>query len=91
MRPVVSHGAFPRLHPTGGHPENGERLRVLHEAFPDYLEARAATVDEVAAVHERDYVEAVRHVSASGRPTLLDLDTLCTETTYEAALLAAGA
>ena len=79
------------LHPTGGHPESQERLRVLLEAFPDFADARPATVDELAAVHERDYVEAVRHISASGRPTLLDPDTLCTGTSYEAALLAAGA
>jgi acetoin utilization deacetylase AcuC-like enzyme len=88
---VISHPAFAELHPTGGHPENEERLRVLLEAFPDFADARPATVDELAAVHERDYVEAVRHISASGHPTLLDPDTLCTETSYEAALLAAGA
>jgi acetoin utilization deacetylase AcuC-like enzyme len=87
----ISHPAFAELHPTGGHPESQERLRVLLEAFPDFADARPATVDELAAVHERDYVEAVRHISASGRPTLLDPDTLCTETSYEAALLAAGA
>ncbi|HWB55596.1 MAG TPA: histone deacetylase [Gaiellaceae bacterium] len=87
----VSHTAFAELHPTGAHPERGERLRVLHEAFPDFEEARPATVDEIAAVHDREYVEAVRHVSARGQPTLLDMDTLCTATTYEAALLAAGA
>jgi acetoin utilization deacetylase AcuC-like enzyme len=87
----ISHPAFAELHPTGGHPESQERLRVLLEAFPDFADARLATVDELAAVHERDYVEAVRHISASGRPTLLDPDTLCTETSYEAALLAAGA
>jgi acetoin utilization deacetylase AcuC-like enzyme len=87
----ISHPAFAELHRTGGHPESQERLRVLLEAFPDFADARPATVDELAAVHERDYVEAVRHISASGRPTLLDPDTLCTETSYEAALLAAGA
>ncbi|HSK14794.1 MAG TPA: histone deacetylase [Gaiellaceae bacterium] len=91
MIPLVSHSAFVHLHPTGGHPEGLERIAALHAAFPDFAEARPATVDEVAAVHERDYVETVRHVSTSGRATLLDADTLCTETTYEAALLAAGA
>jgi acetoin utilization deacetylase AcuC-like enzyme len=89
--PLLSHAALAHLHPTGGHPEGLERIRALHEAFPDYVEARPATVEELAAVHARDYVEAVRHVSASGRLTLLDADTLCTETTYEAALMAAGA
>jgi acetoin utilization deacetylase AcuC-like enzyme len=89
--PLVSHRALADLHPTGGHPEREERIRVLHAAFPDFVAARPATVDEIAAVHERDYVESVRRVAADGRPTLLDVDTLCTETTYEAALLAAGA
>jgi acetoin utilization deacetylase AcuC-like enzyme len=89
--PLVSHRAFAELHPTGDHPERQERLRALHEAFPDFAEARPATVDEIAAVHERDYVEGVRAVSASGQPTLLDADTICTQTSYEAALLAAGA
>ncbi len=91
MTPLVSHRALAELHPTGDHVEGVERIRVLHEAFPEFVQARPATVDELAAVHERDYLEAVRHVSASGRPTLLDADTLCTATTYEAALLAAGA
>ncbi|MGH3028102.1 MAG: histone deacetylase family protein [Gaiellaceae bacterium] len=91
MRPVVSHPAFAALHPTGGHPERAERIAVLLDAFPDFVEAPPATVDQVAMVHERDYIDAARAVSESGRPTMLDADTLCTETTYEAALLAAGA
>ena len=91
MIPLVSHSALVDLHPTGGHPEGLDRIRVLHATYPDFVEARPATVEELAAVHTREYVETVRHVSASGRPTLLDVDTLCTETTYEAALLAAGA
>jgi len=91
LRPVVSHPAFAALHPTGGHPERAERIAVLLDAFPDFVEAQPATVDQFVTVHERDYVEAIRVVSESGRPTMLDADTLCTETTYEAALLAAGA
>ena len=91
MRPVVSHPSFAALHPTGGHPERQERIAVLLEAFPDFVEARPATVEQVAAVHDRDYIEAARVVSESGRPTMLDADTICTSTTYEAAILAAGA
>jgi acetoin utilization deacetylase AcuC-like enzyme len=89
--PLVSHPAFAELHPTGDHPERRERLRALHEAYPDFVEARPATVAEVAAVHEPGYVETVRAVSASGRSTLLDPDTICTESTHDVALLAAGA
>ena len=91
MTPLVSHPDLARLHPTGPHPERPERIRVLHRAFPDFVPARRATVDEVAACHEREYVELVRSLSASGRTALLDPDTICTPTTYEAALLAAGA
>jgi acetoin utilization deacetylase AcuC-like enzyme len=91
LRPVVTHPDFAALHPTGEHPERPERIAVLLDAFPEFVEARPATVDELAAVHERDYVDTVRAVSESGRPAMLDADTLCTESTYEAALLAAGA
>jgi acetoin utilization deacetylase AcuC-like enzyme len=91
MIPLVSHRAFAELHPTGGHPEGQERIRALHRAFPDFVEARPATVDELAAVHGLDHVETVRVVAASHQPTLLDPDTICTETTFQAALLAAGA
>jgi acetoin utilization deacetylase AcuC-like enzyme len=89
--PLVSHRDFAALHPTGDHPEGQTRIGALHEAFPDFVEARPATVEEITAVHLPEYVDAVRRVSESGRPTLLDSDTICTATTYEAALLAAGA
>jgi acetoin utilization deacetylase AcuC-like enzyme len=89
--PLLSHPAFAELHPMGDHPERQERIRALHEAFPDFVEARPATVEEVTAVHLPEYVDAVRRVSANGQPTLLDPDTICTATTYDTALLAAGA
>jgi acetoin utilization deacetylase AcuC-like enzyme len=91
LRPVVSHRAFAELHPTGGHPEGQERLRALHEAFPEFVEARPATVAELAACHDPGYVDLVRRTAASGQTVLLDPDTVCTPTSYEAALLAAGA
>jgi acetoin utilization deacetylase AcuC-like enzyme len=45
-------------------------------------------VSDLERCHDRDYIEQIRAIS---RPTMLDLDTACSETTYEAALLAAGA
>ena len=90
-QPFVSHADFTRLHPTGEHPERPDRIAALHDAFPDFVEARPATVEEVTACHERDYVEAVRDISASGRIVHLDPDTICTPTSFELALLAAGA
>ena len=89
--PLVSHPDFVRLHPTGTHPERGERIEALHAAFPSFDEARPASVDEIAACHEPDYVERVRALSRGGRTGLLDPDTVCTPSTYDVALLAAGA
>jgi acetoin utilization deacetylase AcuC-like enzyme len=91
MTPVVSHSALARLHPTGAHPERPERLAVLHDAFPEFIEARPASERDVLACHADEYVEFVRWISETKRPAFLDPDTLCTETTYEAAVLAAGA
>jgi acetoin utilization deacetylase AcuC-like enzyme len=84
---LVSHAAFPELHPTFGHPESQERLRVLHEAFPDFVSCEPATEDDVLACHTRAYLELVRSIDDA---TWLDLDTVASATSYEAALLAAG-
>jgi acetoin utilization deacetylase AcuC-like enzyme len=84
---LVSHADYGRLHPTGRHPESQERIRVLHEHFGAWLEPVPARREDIERCHEPALVEQVRAVAA---PTLLDLDTVCTETSYEAALLAAG-
>src|SRR5919109_1553107 len=89
-RPIISHSAFAELHPTGSHPERPERLRVLLEAFPSFETTRPATVEELASCHELDYVHLVRRTSESGETVLLDPDTVCGQTSYDAALLAAG-
>jgi acetoin utilization deacetylase AcuC-like enzyme len=82
---VISHPDFARLHPTGGHPESGARIAVLHERFA-FRECSPARELDVLRCHSPAYVEHVR--TARG---WLDGDTICTETTYAAALLAAGA
>jgi acetoin utilization deacetylase AcuC-like enzyme len=91
VRALVSHGDFARLHPTGSHPESPDRLGALLDAFPDFVEPRPATVDEVATCHERDYIELVRSASSRGDSVFLDPDTVCTPSSYSLALLAAGA
>ena len=58
---------------------------MLHERFP-FVECEPATEADVLRCHTADLVEQVRATRG-----WLDADTLCTETTYEAALLAAGA
>ncbi len=82
---VISHPSFATLHPTGGHPESGARLEVLHERF-GFVECRPAGEEDVLRCHTPALVERVR-----AAPGWFDADTVCTETTYDAALLAAGA
>jgi acetoin utilization deacetylase AcuC-like enzyme len=82
---VVSHAAFARLHPTGGHPESQARIEVLHERVA-FAECEPATEADVLRCHTPSLVDRVR-----AAPGWMDADTICTETSYEAALLAAGA
>jgi acetoin utilization deacetylase AcuC-like enzyme len=84
---LISHADLARLHPTGRHPESGERLRVLQEHFGAWVDAFPASRADLERCHDPDLVELIRGITA---PTLLDLDTVCSETSYEAALLAAG-
>jgi acetoin utilization deacetylase AcuC-like enzyme len=82
---AVSHPALVSLHPTGSHPESGARLAVLHEQFA-YHESGPATEADVLRCHTEALVERVRSFRG-----WLDSATVCTETSFEAALLAAGA
>lgn len=84
---VVSHPDMARLHETGEHPETPRRLDVLLEALGEWVEPEPASDADIQRCHARDYIERVREVKAT---ILFDLDTVCTPTSYEAALLAAG-
>ncbi len=84
---VYSHADLAHLHPTGHHPERPERLRVLQDAFPGWLEGRAATEEELLRCHTPGQVARIRAIDG---PEWLDPDTGASETSWEAALLAAG-
>jgi acetoin utilization deacetylase AcuC-like enzyme len=84
---VVSHPDMARLHPTGDHPESGQRLEVLQAALGDWVETEPATPADLERCHARGYIERIEAVREAA---LLDLDTVCTPTSFEAALLAAG-
>jgi acetoin utilization deacetylase AcuC-like enzyme len=60
---------------------------VLLEHQHVWSEGRAASEEELLSCHTRAHVERMRSIA---RPQWLDIDTLASETTYEAALLAAG-
>ncbi|HUY69301.1 MAG TPA: histone deacetylase family protein [Alphaproteobacteria bacterium] len=81
-----------------GHPESPERLRAILAELkkPDYAalawrEAPPASIEQIARVHERAYVEDVlRRVPKEGR-VALDNETVLSPASGEAALRAAGA
>ena len=84
---LLSNAAFARLHPTGRHPERPERLTAVLDALSWRESVRAATLDELARCHSLDYLERLQAVK---RPTWLDVDTICTATSWDAAALGAG-
>ena len=85
---VVSHPDFARLHETGLHPERRERLRVLLDELSPALEPTPATRRDLERCHRPELVELIR---SADEPRWLDADTIVSGTSYEAALLAAGA
>jgi acetoin utilization deacetylase AcuC-like enzyme len=84
---LFSHADMARLHPTGDHPESQDRLRVLHGRF-EFEEATPAEEDDLLRCHSPALVERIRSID---QPTMIGLDTVASDTSYEAALLAAGA
>src|SRR5437762_8905290 len=90
-----------------GHPEQPQRvgmamkvLEALHWLERDglvLLTPRMATVDELATVHEREYIQQVKELSleaerrGEGHALLLGTDTYVSAKSYEAARKAAGA
>jgi acetoin utilization deacetylase AcuC-like enzyme len=79
-----------------GHPERVERAEVMHVVASEFRqgggaveEPRPATEDELARVHDRDYLSMVRETA--GRAVALDPDTYTSPESYEVARLAAGA
>ena len=85
---LLSNAALARLHPTGPHPERPERISVVLEGKAAWEESsRSATVAELERCHSTAYLNLLRSYRT---PRFLDPDTLCTETTWEAAVLSAG-
>jgi acetoin utilization deacetylase AcuC-like enzyme len=84
---VLSDSRFAELHPTGEHPERQERLRILLDALTVAGSAVPAGEADLGRCHARELIELVRETRAA---TWLDADTICTETSWEAATLAAG-
>ncbi|MEM2924846.1 MAG: histone deacetylase [Methanocellales archaeon] len=93
---IVYHSNYLK-HETGSHPERKERLI----AVMNLLEAknvlkkianitpRSASVDEIALIHDREYIDNIKILCETGGGRL-DIDTVISPYSYEVALLAAG-
>jgi acetoin utilization deacetylase AcuC-like enzyme len=85
-------------HDTGGHPENAGRLTAIVEHLRQHgvwdrvahITPRPATPTDVERVHTPGHVEHVRAIAHSGGGSL-DYETIVSEGSYDAALMAAGA
>jgi acetoin utilization deacetylase AcuC-like enzyme len=82
-------------HETGPrHPESPDRIRAVRRALADhhgvsYAEGEPATVPDVLAVHDDDYVAELEEFCAGGGGNW-DADTVAIEETFDAALASAG-
>jgi acetoin utilization deacetylase AcuC-like enzyme len=95
---LFTHPACMEHDPGLGHPESPERLKAVLAAleaeqfhFLDRREAPCATVDEIARVHDRDYINHVFATVPQDGQAGLDADTIISPASGEAALRAAGA
>ncbi|HOX28164.1 MAG TPA: histone deacetylase, partial [bacterium] len=86
-------------HETGSHVENPGRIKAIQRALTtapwsdqlDWIQPRRASVDEIAMIHDRDYIEYIRRSCETARGiTYLNPDTAISPDSYEVALQAAG-
>jgi acetoin utilization deacetylase AcuC-like enzyme len=83
-------------HDTGGHPENAGRLVAIEAELErggwaglERVEAPAASRDQLLLVHEPAHIDAIEEFCAHGGG-MIDMDTVASADSYEAALHAAG-
>ena len=83
-------------HDTGGHPENARRLTAIEEAMSErnwlgmeLVEAPAATREQLERVHSAAHVDSIEELARRGGGPI-DLDTVASAGSWNAALHAAG-
>jgi acetoin utilization deacetylase AcuC-like enzyme len=99
--PVVGRGLYLHHpssldHDTGNHPERAARIPAIEEALAarDWLgfereSAPPVSTEALHAVHPPSYVETIRSICERGGG-MLDVDTVASRGSYEAALHSAG-
>ena len=93
---LISSPRFGEHHAPPGHPESAARAGVMdiiagewRNRGGDVVAPREATTEQLARVHDRDYLRAI--AATAGRATAFDADTYTSPESCEVALLAAGA
>ena len=84
-------------HDTGQHPENAQRLEAIISHLEQtglmqqlsLIKPRAATIEEVSLVHGKQYISYIQDVAKNGGGWL-DVDTVMSPGSYDAAVYAAG-
>jgi acetoin utilization deacetylase AcuC-like enzyme len=83
-------------HDTGGHPENARRITAIEEAMSErewlgmeLVEAPAATREQLERVHSATHIDSIRELAERGGGPI-DLDTVASAGSWNAALHAAG-
>ena len=83
-------------HDTGGHPENARRITAIEEAMSarewlgmELVEAPAATREQLERVHSAAHIDSIRELAERGGGPI-DLDTVASAGSWNAALRAAG-
>jgi acetoin utilization deacetylase AcuC-like enzyme len=82
-------------HETGSHPERKERLTAVLDKIHseglkvEFITPKQATIDQVATIHGRRYIDQVRAICEQGGG-YLDMDTILSRHSYDAAMMAAG-
>src|SRR5690349_6840681 len=85
-------------HNTGRHPEHAGRLRAIIERLDasgvadrcTRLACPPATIDRLVRIHKREHIDSVREFAAAGGGQI-EVDTVVSPHSYDAATLAAGA
>jgi acetoin utilization deacetylase AcuC-like enzyme len=93
---LIHSDRFAEHQPPPGHPERPERAEVMdviaarwRTRGTDVIAPRAATREQLARVHDLDYLRRISETA--GRALALDPDTYTSPESHEIALLAAGA
>jgi acetoin utilization deacetylase AcuC-like enzyme len=91
---VIYHPIFME-HETYDHPERKERLTAILNRIEssdidvEFLTPEPATIDQIETIHTSRYIDQVKTMCEKGGGHL-DLDTMLSEGSYQAALMAAG-